>query len=201
MPILIALFVGVVLYNEIGVDQKSTNQEINKEVVVAKQAEAQSNSVIVNSTPKPEPVKEEVKAEIKQPEPVKEEVKAEIKQPEPVKEEVKADEPENGYLKIILYIIASIATIFGGFYFFSSRGKNQTSNNTVDIARKDIEESYQPETQEPQPSQDDTQPETQEPQPSQDDTQPETQEPQPSQDDTQSETQEEQTTEDENNNK
>ena len=173
MPILIALFVGVVLYNEIGVDQKSTNQEINKEVVVAKQAEAQSNSVIVNSTPKPEPVKEEVKAE--------------IKQPEPVKEEVKADEPENGYLKIILYIIASIATIFGGFYFFSSRGKNQTSNNTVDIARKDIEESYQPETQEPQPSQDDTQPETQEPQ--------------PSQDDTQSETQEEQTTEDENNNK
>ena len=187
MPILIALFVGVVLYNEIGVDQKSTNQEINKEVVVAKQAEAQSNSVIVNSTPKPEPVKEEVKAEIKQPEPVKEEVKAEIKQPEPVKEEVKADEPENGYLKIILYIIASIATIFGGFYFFSSRGKNQTSNNTVDIARKDIEESYQPETQEPQPSQDDTQPETQEPQ--------------PSQDDTQSETQEEQTTEDENNNK
>ena len=121
----------------------------------------------------PEPAKEVAKSEIKQPEPTKEAIKTEIKQPELVKElekeeskaepgdttteEFKVDESDNNYLKIILYIVGAIATIFGGFYFFSNRGSSQSTASSIDVSRKDIEESYQPETQEQQSTQEKTQ--------------------------------------------
>ena len=119
----------------------------------------------------PEPAKEVVKAEVKQPEPIKEVIKTEIKQPEQVKElekeepkaepgdttteEFKVDESDNNYLKIILYIVGAIAAIFGGFYFFSSRGNSQSINSAVDTARKDTEET-QTESQEQQPAQEES---------------------------------------------
>ena len=146
----------------------------------------------------PEPAKEVVKAEVKQPEPIKEVIKTEIKQPEQVKElekeepkaepgdttteEFKVDESDNNYLKIILYIVGAIATIFGGFYFFSNRGSSQSTASSIDVSRKDIEESYQPETQEQQSDQEETQTETQEQQSEQEETQTETQEKQTNED-------------------
>jgi flagellar basal body-associated protein FliL len=113
----------------------------------------------------PEPLKEEVKIEPTQPEPVKELVKEQSKAEtteeskaetteeskaetrELAIEEVKVNEPESDYLKIILYIVAAIAAIFGSFYFFLNRGNSQPETSAVDSGRKDIEESYQPEPQ------------------------------------------------------
>ena len=130
-------------------------------------------------------LKEEIKIETKQPENVKEEPKVETKQPENIKEEPLAEkkeleveegvanETEINYLKIILYIVAAIAFIFGGFYLFSTRGKNRISASSTDSSRKDIEETYQSDTQEIQSTPQEPQ-ETQEPQ----STPQETQEPQ-----------------------
>ena len=120
----------------------------------------------------PEPVKEEVKAEpvIKEitPEPVKEEEKAEPVEEEvkvePVKEEAKAEETEKNYLKLIIYIISGIAAIFAGTYFFTNRKSVQSASSTADNSRKDSEETFQPETAEPQPVEEEVQPETAEPQ-------------------------------------
>ena len=161
----------------------------------------------------PEPAKEVAKSEIKQPEPTKEAIKTEIKQPELVKElekeeskaepgdttteEFKVDESDNNYLKIILYIVGAIATIFGGFYFFSNRGSSQSTASSIDVSRKDIEESYQPETQEQQSTQEETQTETQEQQSVQEETQTETQEQQSVQEEAQTETQEQQSVKEE----
>ena len=102
----------------------------------------------------PEPVKEEEKAE-----PVKEEVKV-----EPVKEEAKAEETEKNYLKLIIYIVLGIAAIFAGTYFFTNRKSVQSASSTADNSRKDSEETFQPETAEPQPVEEEVQPETAEPQ-------------------------------------
>ena len=106
-------------------------------------------------------------------------------------------EPESDYHKNNLIYSRCDSTIFGGFYFFSNRGsgQNQTSS-TVDTARRDIEENYQPETLRTTTNQEDTQPKTEEQQPAQEETQPETQEQQPAQEDTQSETQEPQPSQD-----
>jgi hypothetical protein len=228
MPFVIFLFLGIVILNEAGDNFKTTNKKTTKEVVVTTQTKVSSTTVVAKPTltPKPEPVKEVIKAEIKQPDPIKEVIKAEIKQPDPIKEvikaeikqpdlvietvkekskvelkdpiaeEVKVGESESNYLKIILYIIASIASIFGGFYYFSNRGNNQTSRSTVDIARKDIEESYQSAPQE------ENQTESQEQQPAQEEIQTDSQEQQPAQEETQTESQEQGAIdEDENNNK
>ena len=174
MPIAIILIVGIIVYNNGLIDKvKNSSQETSSEVVASKA---------------------EVKITTKEAKPI-------LKQPEPIKEEVQTEGSESNYLKIILYIIGAIATIFGGFYFFSSRGNNQASISTADNARKDIEESYQPEIQEQQPTPDETQSDTQEQQPTPDETQSDTQEQQPAQEENQPETQEQQTTEDENNNK
>ena len=214
MPFVIFLFLGIVILNEAGDNFKTTNKKTTKEVVVTTQTKVSSTTVVAKPTltPKPEPVKEVIKAEIKQPDPIKEVIKAEIKQPDlvietvkekskvelkdPIAEEVKVGESESNYLKIILYIIASIASIFGGFYYFSNRGNNQTSRSTVDIARKDIEESYQSAPQE------ENQTESQEQQPAQEEIQTDSQEQQPAQEETQTESQEQGAIdEDENNNK
>ena len=117
------------------------------------------------------------------PEPVKEEVKV-----EPVKEEVKVEETEKNYLKLIIYIISGIAAIFAGAYFFTNRKSVQSASSTADNSRKDSEETFQPETAEPQPVEEEVQPETAKPQPAEEEVQPETAEPQ-------------QTDEDEKNNK
>ena len=140
----------------------------------------------------PEPVKEEVKVE-----PVKEEVKV-----EPVKEEVKVEETEKNYLKLIIYIISGIAAIFAGAYFFTNRKSVQSASSTADNYRKDSEETFQPETAEPQPVEEEVQPETAKPQPAEEEVQPETAEPQPVEEEVQPETAEpQQTDEDEKNNK
>ena len=206
MPIAILLIVGLVVYNSGVIDKvKNPNQGKVTEVVAPKTVETKIPVKETKQIPKqPEPIKEEVKVEAKQPEPIKEEVKVEAKQPEPIKEEVKveakqpepikeevteniqtqetateevqADEPENDYLKIILYIVGAIATIFGGFYFFSNRGSNQPTSSTIETARRDIEENYQsePEPQDQQLAQEETQTETQDQQPAQEETQTET---------------------------
>ncbi|MDC0449933.1 hypothetical protein OAL70_03575 [Pelagibacteraceae bacterium] len=215
MPFLIVL-VGLIYYGG-GVDiLKTKKQETVVETTVSK-PEKEIKPIPKKPDPikeevkaeikQPEPVKEEVKAEIKQPEPVKEEVKAEIKQPEPAQEavkeeptaeqeqttteEIKIEETESNYLKIILYIVGAIAAIFGGFYFFSNKGGagSQTASSTVDTARRDIEESYQSESQEQQPAKEETPQETQEQQPAKEETPQETQE------------QQQTTEDDENNNK
>ena len=192
MPIAILLIVGLVVYNSGVIDKvKNPNQGKVTEVVAPKTVETKIPVKETKQIPKqPEPIKEEVKVEAKQPEPIKEEVKVEAKQPEPIKEEVteniqtqetateevQADEPENDYLKIILYIVGAIATIFGGFYFFSNRGSNQPTSSTIETARRDIEENYQsePEPQDQQLAQEETQTETQDQQPAQEETQTET---------------------------
>ena len=227
MPFAIVLIVGLIFYSGIGGELKDPRKKTDTQI--SKTAEVKPIVEEVKSIPKqPEPIKEEVKIEAKQPEPIKEEVKIEAKQPEPIKEtvkkesaepkesvikEVKEDETQNDYLKIILYIIAAIASIFGGFYFFSNRGNSQASTGTVDLARKDIEESYQSDHQEQQTAQEETQKqqsaqeEIQEQQTAQEETQKqqstqeEIQEQQPTQEETQPESQEQKTTEDEDNNK
>jgi hypothetical protein len=220
MPIAILLIVGLVVYNSGVIDKvKNPNQGKVTEVVAPKTVETKIPVKEIKQIPKqPEPIKEEVKVEAKQPEPIKEEVKVEAKQPEPIKEEVKveakqpepikeevrekietqetatkevqADEPESDYLKIILYIVGAIATIFGGFYFFSNRGSNQPTSSTIETARRDIEENYQPEPepQDQQPVQEETQTETQDQKPAQEETQTETQDQKPAQEETQTET-------------
>ena len=214
------VIVGIVFYSSGAIDKVVKPQPKSvAEVVVAKPLKVKAKqpepikeevkAELEKAQPITEPIKEEVKAELAkaQPitEPIKEEVKAELEKQEPIKEiikeetkveptepeteeeikaeptepeikEVKVNDPESGYLKIILYIIGAISVIFGGFYFFSSRGNNQTLSSTVDTARKDIEESYQPESQEQQPAQEETQTETQEQQPAQEETQSETEE-------------------------
>ena len=202
------VILGFVFYGSGTIDKVVKPQtKSTAEVVVVKPVKVKPKQ--------PEPIKEEVKVELEKPEPIKETIKEETKV-EPTEsetKEVKVNDPESGYLKIILYIIGAIAAIFGGFYYFSSRGNNQISNSTVDTARKDIEESYQPESQEQQPIQEETQTENQEQQPVQEETQTENQEQQPVQEETQtenqekepaqekpqSETEEQQSTEDENN--
>jgi hypothetical protein len=165
-----------------------------------------------------QPVKEEVKNEAKQIEAVKEEIVTEIKQPEltqeAIKEEtkveqdklitedIKLDDPKKDYLKIILYIIAAIATIFGGFYFFSSRGNSQSINSTVDAERKDIEENNQSLPEEPQPLQEEDQTAPQGEQFNQNESQPAEQEQQSAEEEPQPATQDQQTDDpEENNNK
>ena len=182
MPIAILLIVGLVFYS-------STNQE---KIDIQKN---ETTKVVTNPTPTSKPVKEEIKAE-----PVKEEIKAEPVQ-ELAEKELIVDDSDTNYLKIILYIIAAIGTIFGGFYLFSNRKSGSAESSSLDVSRKDIEESYHPETQEQQSAQEETQTESQEQQPAQEETQNETQEQQPAQEETQTESQEQQTTEDENKNK
>ena len=198
MPYTFILIVGLVFYSGVIDKVKDSKNKTVTEVVTSK-------PVVVKSTPKSlEPTKEEAKVELKQPEPIKEEAKVELKQPEPIKEEVtvelnktKTDEPkiakqENNYFKIILYIIAAIATIFGGFYFFSSRSNGQTVNSKVDTERKDIEENYVSESEESQPSQLETQADSQEEQSNQEDSETITPEQQPAQNESQPKPQEEQ---------
>ena len=193
MPFAIVLIVGLVFYSGIGGELKDPRKKTDTQI--SKTAEVKPIVEEVKSIPKqPEPIKEEVKIEAKQPEPIKETVKKESAEPkESVIKEVKEDETQNDYLKIILYIIAAIASIFGGFYFFSNRGNSQASTGTVDLARKDIEESYQSDHQEQQTAQEETQ--------KQQSAQEEIQEQQPTQEETQPESQEQKTTEDEDNNK
>ena len=165
-----------------------------------------------------QPAKEEIKTEAKQPEPIKEEIVAEIKQPEPIEEEIKEetkvepkkpitediklDDPKRDYLKIILYIIAAIATIFGGFYFFSSRGNSQSINSTVVAERKDTEENNDSLPEEPQPLQEEAQTVPQEQQSSQNESQPAEKDQQSAEEELQPATQEQQTDDpEENNNK
>ena len=194
-------------------EKEKVTEVITPEVVKAKPAVNETKPVVkqpetIKEEPRveakqPELIKEEPKVETKQSELIKEEPKVEAKQPEPIKEtvkekpkiepqtlateEAKINEPESNYLKIILYIIGAIAAIFGGFYYFSNRGRSQPTSSMVEAARKDIEENYQPETQEQQSAQEENQTETQEQKPAQEETQPETEE--------------QQSTEDENNNK
>ena len=117
---------------------------------------------------KAEPVQEEVKAE-----PVQEEVKAEPVQEEvkaePVQEETNVEESENNYLKLILYIIAGIAAVFAGTYFFSNRKNSQSTSSIVDNSRNDAKEEVQLETTEVQPVEEEAQPETTEVQPAEED--------------------------------
>ena len=165
MPIAIILLVGLAIFSGVNKTETSSTQEKNNKAVSVEQPEVKP------LLKKPEPLKEKVKVEPTQPEPLKEEVKIEPTQPEPVKElvkeqskaetteeskaetrelaieEVKVNEPESDYLKIILYIVAAIAAIFGSFYFFLNRGNSQPETSAVDSGRKDIEESYQPEPQ------------------------------------------------------
>ena len=178
MPIAILLIVGLVVYNSGVIDKvKNPNQGKVTEVVAPKTVETKIPVKEIKQIPKqPEPIKEEVKVEAKQPEPIKEEVREKIETQETATKEVQADEPESDYLKIILYIVGAIATIFGGFYFFSNRGSNQPTSSTIETARRDIEENYQPELepQDQQPAQEETQTETQDQQPAQEETQTET---------------------------
>ena len=165
-----------------------------------------------------QPVKEELKTEAKKPEPIKEEIVAEIKQPEPIQEaikeetkvepnkpitgDIKLDDPKRDYLKIILYIIAAIATIFGGFYFFSNRGSSQSINSTVDAERKDIEENNDSLLEENQPLKEEVRTVPQEQQSSQNESQPAEQEQQSAEEEPQPATQDQQTDDpEENNNK
>ena len=228
MPFFLVL-VGLIYYSG-GVDLLKTHKQETVIEAIAAKSVKEVKSVPKQPEPvkeevkveikQPDPIKEEVKVEIKQSELIKEEVQAEIKKPAPIEqvkkeepkvvlketvtEEAKVDETESNYLKIILYIVGAIAAIFGGFYFFSNRGgaDSQTASSRVDTARRDIEENYQPESQE-QPVQEETPQEPQEPQPSQEETPQETQETHPSQEETQIETQDQQqsTEDDENNNK
>ena len=215
MPLAFLLIVSIVVYNTGLVDKvKNSKQETTAEVIAPKvEAKTTIEDVKITQT-QPELIKEEVKAEIKQPEIIKEEVKAEIKQPEPIKEAtkegskieqeetIKVDQNESNYLRIILYVVGAIAAIFGGFYYFSNRGSSQSVSSTVDTTRRDIEESYHPESGEQQPVQEESQTETQEQQPAQEESQTETQEQQPAQEETQTENTEPHPSEkDENNNK
>jgi len=184
MPIAILLIVGIVFYSN-----------ANKETIDAQ--DSTTSKVEITIAPEIKPVINKIKQE-----PVSEPAKEVVKQEpvsEPDKEEIDIEEPATNYLKIILYIIAAIATIFGGFYFFSNRGNNQSSEITVDNSRKDIEESFQPESQEQQPAQEEIQKDNQEQQSSQEENQTETQEQQSSQEENQTETQEQQNTEDDEN--
>ena len=107
-----------------------------KEKIKAEPVKEETKAEPVKEEIKAEPVKEEIKAE-----PVKEEIKA-----EPVKEEIKAepvqelaekelivDDSNTNYLKIILYIIAAIGTIFGGFYLFSNRKSGSAESSSLDV--------------------------------------------------------------------
>jgi uncharacterized protein HemX len=202
MPIAILLIVGIVFYsnaNKETIDaQDSTTSKV--EITIAPEIKPVINKI--KQEPVSEPAKEVVKQELAK-EVVKQELAKEVVKQEPVsepdKEEIDIEEPATNYLKIILYIIAAIATIFGGFYFFSNRGNNQSSEITVDNSRKDIEESFQPESQEQQPAQEEIQKDNQEQQSSQEEIQTETQEQQSSQEENQTETQEQQNTEDDEN--
>ena len=109
-------------------------QEPVKEEVKAKPIQ-ETVKEEVKAKPIQEPVKEEVKQEL-----TKELEKAEIKQPqsEPIEEEIAQDDSENNYLKIILYIIASVAAIFSGFYFFSNRSASQSINDKPEINKSNI---------------------------------------------------------------
>jgi hypothetical protein len=221
MPFPIILVVGLLFYSSVNHTNnvKQPNEKKITEVVTAKPLEVEP--VVKKVKPilkKPGPLKEEVKVELKQPESIKEEVKVELKQPELVKEvikeqpkvelkeqtteEVKLDEPENSYLKVILYIIAALAAIFGGFYIFSSRGKIQPASSAVDSARSDVEKDTQSEPQKQQSTQEEPQTEPQEQQSTQEEPKTEPQEQQSTQEEPKTEPQEQQTSEeDENNNK
>ena len=214
---IVLIIVGLFFYTNTADILKNPKQKTTNEITAEKQADIKTPKKVVKPIPKPpEPIKKEIKVKIKKPELIKEEVKAEVKQPDPKKEiikeepkvelqkleteDIKANESESNYLKIILYIVGAIAAIFGGFYLFSNRGNSKPTNSTVETARKDIEENYQPETQEQEPAQEETQTETQEQEPAQEETQTETQQQEPAQEETQTETQEQQSTEDEENN-
>ena len=204
---LFAILIVAVLLTGGNIVDKSKKQKVeikkvevlaNKEIIKKKQAVKPKILEPVKEEVKAEPVKEEVKAEpawdkeeVKA-EPVQEEVKA-----EPVQEEVKAEsvqeetnveESENKYLKLILYIIAGIAAVFAGTYFFSNRKNSQSTSSIVDNSRNDAKEEVQPETTEVQPETTEVQPETTEVQPAEEEVQPET-------------TEVQQTEEDENSNK
>ena len=74
-----------------------------------------------------------------------------------------------------MYIIAGIAAIFAGWYFFSNKRNAQSlTSSTVDDAIKDSEVVYQTETTEPQPVEEEVQTETTEPQPVEEEVQSET---------------------------
>ena len=184
MPLAIVLLVSFVFYNEVIVKEETPIKEIVTEIVVPKQTESKpvaevpesTKEVSKNEIKKIEPIKEEVKIEPKKIETVNEKIKTEVKQTEVVQEEIKEepnaelekalkedakiDEPENNYLKIILYIIGAIATIFGGFYFFSNRG-GQSLTSVDNNNRNDIEENTQPQTQAQKSTQEDIQQSTQ----------------------------------------
>ena len=149
MAFFLILFTSLILVTG-NLVEKSTNEkfETKKVEIVAKKETVETKPTVKEI--KLTPVKEEVKAE-----PVKEEVKA-----EPVKEEVNVEESEKNYLKIIIYIIAGIAAIFAGSYFFSNRRRGQLASSTVDNSRKDLEETYQSETTEQEQSGEEVQSET-----------------------------------------
>ena len=133
------------------VEKSQDNQEETKKIEVAVKKPVETKPAKEEVTP--EPVKEEVT-----PEPIKEEAKAD---PEPIKKDANTDESTNDYLKFIMYIIAGIAAIFAGWYFFSNKRNTQSlTSSTVDDAIKDSEVVYQTETTEPQPVEEEVQTET-----------------------------------------
>ena len=176
---LFAILIVAVLLTGGNIVDKSKKQKVeikkvevlaNKEIIKKKQAVKPKILEPVKEEVKTEPVKEEVKAEpawdkeeVKA-EPVQEEVKA-----EPVQEETNVEESENNYLKLILYIIAGIAAVFAGTYFFSNRKNSQSTSSIVDNSRNDAKEEVQLETTEVQPVEEEAQPETTEVQPAEED--------------------------------
>ena len=190
MPIVLILVVGLVYFGNVERQSSEIQEKENFEVTATSVPKIKSAIKNKTNTPKKlEPLKE-VKAEPKAVEPVKvepkavepvKEVKVEPKEIEPVKEvkvepkkiepvkEVKVIEPEKNYLKLILYTIAGILTIFAGAYIFSNRRNNQLTSNLTDDTRRDIEEETQPEPQVDQPVEEETQPEPAEQKPTEDD--------------------------------
>ena len=144
MGLLPFLIVSVILVGSNLIGKPSTKEVETKKVEVVAKKESSKIKPTVNEV-KPEPVKE-------------------VK-PEPVTEEVNTEETEKNYFKLIMYIIAGIAAIFAGTYFFSNRKNAQSVSSTVDNSRKDSEEEVQSETVEPpQPAEEEVQSETVEPQ-------------------------------------
>ena len=170
MTLFFVFFLSFLVVGEINNTTDKTQEKKETEQVVPNKVSEKKSTDLKAKTKKPEPIKEEIKPEIKElkPEQIKEEIK-----PELAKEEVKeidgSADSETSWLKLILYILSPILIILIGKNLYSRLKNNSTSSNVNDYMRKEFKDEVQPETAEPEPTTDEVQPETAEPEPTEED--------------------------------
>ena len=184
MPIIIALFIGFLVVENVNNNSNETNSEEPIKDKVTEVIEKKSDIF-------------EVKVEPKKLEPVKEEVK-----PELVKELNSLEQETTNWFKLFLYAIGSILAVVIGRYLFTRQKNVSTLIGSESVtAKRELNAEDQTDTTEQEPAQEEVQTDTTEQEPAQEEVQTDTTEQELAQEEAQTDTTEQESVEDDDKNK